>query len=672
MNAHKIGIAKATSHDMPMALIFGLLVLVLFLGLAFFFSEILLVLYGITAAFLITSFFNKIKQGNEEVHLKFSIPAYMPHIATILGSITIFFVPSSTIAPYDIFQINLLNYGRLAFSLLLTTFLPGYFLVDLLDNKSQMGTLEHALLSYMIGSFLVGCNGFILLVFGLPISLHAFLSTLILLSALALIHFCVKKRSSFDFDIKTSESNLLVIIGVAMLVVSTAFVLMNRYFPLTGEDVARHYGLAIALSSGFPVDPATLGAMQGYPYFFHIYLAMYFALTGLPTNVSYQLLYFLFLIPVFSFYAFVKGWFKEYTVHSIPTHSFFLLCLMGFGSIVTIIIKIFSPFSVIRDVLWVSSGKTFDIWLRVSLIPDIPSPASLMTTPAFFIFLLFLRKTVSPRLKMPILGLSFLIMYLTHIVESFTILPIVALLALMYRNNTWYEYLVLPVSLIVVLLLEFLSPYATYLGSSSMFSRLSLIYTLGFGFSFFPALVALIVENPVFKRFMILFSKVYVSIVRHWHQIRWLFPLTYLGLVIIWLLHTPLYFGSFSDRYVPLFVYPMRFGVAGLLSTAALFYYLPLILKDKELSFFLYMAGIGYILTETDNFFGFYLPHRHAKFILIGFIVISAWFIHNRYASYNNVSDDIRKKRFLWSLFVITVLGLLSTSFYFILWYYLL
>ncbi|MHA1712961.1 MAG: hypothetical protein ACTSW4_02800 [Candidatus Ranarchaeia archaeon] len=652
----------------------------IFAAISFVFGEILLVLLGCVFALLTTTLFFKIGEiggffkVSREIRFTFSAPFYLPYLVYAACICLINFIPSFPSLPSNIIEIPLMSYTRVIASLILTLFLPGFVIVGFIDPCKELSLLERALLSYLLSMFATATIGFAIMVLNqvilivAPIGQQVFVGVLLFAH---LIRFRRQKPTSTGNGITINSLDLSIFFVVILLELVSSIILLLHYFPLTFEDVRRHHLLATTLLNEVVSTLESPWEMQGYPYFFHLFLAVYFSLSGIASQPSYQLLYLLNPVVILAFYACMNAWFKGHELKMIPILATCFLGLMGFGSLVAIYIRMLDPALTTFQVLWTASGKSFDIWLRATYLPDIPSPSALMTAPSLFLFLLFLRKPVSQKIRMAGFGLCHLIIYLSHIVEGVTFLSVVLFYIVIFNEKQKSMYLVLPGNFALAALIEWLSPIPTYLASPYFNQRSLPSFLAGIALSMLILFVLMIKDRSPGQLVWTHTKKIVVKILNYSIAIRVIVLGLYILAWFVWIQEYPSFFGSFQAHYVPWFVEPMRFGFVGLMTVMAIFFWHKELKRDRIVSFFLAMAFIGFLWTTIDNFFELYLPHRHATMILMGLQIVSAWFVSKQAVHIRQTTDDRLQKLFFTGIIVLYIVGVLTTSFYVLLWYYL-
>jgi len=166
---------------------------------------------------------------------------------------------------------------------------------------------------------------------------------------------------------------------------------MISNLPLTTGDMTWHHGVALQYSNGFPVYAQRLITYQG-GYLFHICLAVLFALSGIPSALALQGLFFLSFIPVLAFYCSIKAWFNRDDEKKHASIATMLSILLGFGGLYVVFLKFTDPASSITQLLGIATSRTYDIYMRVLYLPDIVAPIWNVGLPAFFALLYFVKK----------------------------------------------------------------------------------------------------------------------------------------------------------------------------------------------------------------------------------------------------------------------------------------
>jgi hypothetical protein len=436
---------------------------------------------------------------------------------------------------------------------------------------------------------------------------------------------------------------------------------MFSNMPLTSGDMRRHYGLALQFSQGFPIYAGKIiGYLGGY--LFHIYLAIVFALSGIPPALAEQGLYLISFIPVIALYSAVKAWFSE-KEDKIPMITMFLSTLLGFGGLYALYLKCIQPAFSITKLLDITTYKTYDIYMRVILLPDIVAPTWNIGLPVFFMLLYFLKKdTCSCRkIFVPIL---IALGWLGHIAEPIIFILILFIYTVFFRKSgrgKFGPYVIL--GLLLVAIVDLIAPAQMYLRSVKE------AFSIPFFTSLFISMLIIIIEmaeDKLMANFSINLKNSILKIA--WKLGEWILLYIYVFSFVVWLaVEKNFNLWEWGGYYfVPFFVSPLRFGVVGLLAVTSILLYSTKIVHDRVLLFFLMLIPLGFILEQTANcgLLSYYPAYRYATLTFVGALVIAAFGVINLMKS---MSRSIRSTIVLCTILtVLMISSQLSTSLYYV------
>lgn len=559
--------------------------------------------------------------------------------------------------------IPLVNWVRYAASILLTSFLPGYLFLKVIDRKKILRGGVVLVLSYLCSLFITFLSVFSSLLFT---SSTGSSFTIIVSITIPLIILNLVKTCKINNSIKVNLNlvDLLFVISILSVVLIGSLLAMVSNLPITPGDMRLHHGFALDLSDGFPVYGDILVTYSG-GYLFHLYLNGLGSLSGVPLALSIHGLYFLSFIPVLAFYSLVKVWLKNCFGKRLIFTSTFMSILLGFGGLY-LCSQLFWNSNSLSTLLPVVTQRTYDIYMRILYLPDLVAPIWNIGLPCLFA-LLFLMKIRSPSvIRALIVPILVCLGYMAHISEVF-FFSVIALLSILLINNKQRigQYLVL--GLVLVACIDFIAPSPLYVINSGI--SLSLTYLVTFA-------LAILIISVEFFRYKNLLSKfdyfmiwLKEKVSNSWFFIKWVLVYFYCLSFIVWLVLYPNYnlwsWGGFS--YTPFFVFPLRFGVVGLLALFSLFCFFKEIVKKNELSLFLLLIPVGFILEQFGNYYPIYPAYRYATIAFIGACVIAAYGLLKIIDRLKQPSIK-RVYRIMISVFLVFLIfsGVFSTSLFYV------
>lgn len=642
--------------------VFSINTLVSFWAFSRLFDETLIFYLGVPFALSTFLFSSVLLRGsNKEWAFKIAngqIPKIFLGALTILSVLTVLLVPAYYGSIFDWANIPLINWLRYLSSIFLTMFLPGYFLLKIFDSQNSISLLATIALSYVLSMFITFITGFgMLLAYNSIFSLASFLLIAVTLALMAICYLRPSLKKHSTIDVSLVELGAL-LAALLVTIVGNIYV-MNSTRPLSGGDMWDHLAQALQYSKGFPIHEGML--IPGGPYLFHICLATFFQLCGLPSPIAYQALFILSFIPALSFYSLIKGWFPKRK--SISSVAILLVPLLGFGSLYAISLRVQNNAMILPSILSDAIRKTYDV-MDIMIIGPAHSnvvPILFIELPALFMFLYLLRKNMNSIPKLLLFALIVAVSYLGHVSGSFFMALTLLLYEIVMRGEGVKESALGGIlGLFVVFLVDISAPARNYVlgigGVSSSGNITFLVTLLLFSSSYMTSVLV--------RRFHITCKLIFNSFRKALSLIPWIILYAYLFSLIVWLYILPSYDAIKFGHYVftPFFIWPIRFGPIGLLLIICLSLYLEEIAKDKRLAFFLALATSGFALEQFANYYPLYLSYRFATLTLIGAIVLVA------YGVVKSSALLIRNKRILLTTILVFLMipGMLSSSlFYF-------
>lgn len=588
------------------------------------------------------------------------------YILTISSIIIVLSVPAYEGSMLEWVNIPPLNWLRYLSALLLTSFLPGYFLLKILDRKHVITGSIVIVLSYLLSLFTTFLAGFFILlsassikVLGLQIIITANIAFLVTR------HFTNREKPrNYLLNVNWTELGLI-LSALAVITVGSLLVMSNN-MPLTSGDMVRHYGTALDLSKGFSMYGGQLVTYPG-GYLFSVYLGVIFALAGIPAAIAVQGLYILSFMSLLAFYSTIKVWLSNLDKR-LPLVATVLSILLGFGGLYALHLKFADPTYVsIVQLLSTTTSKTYDIYMRVLYLPDIVAPLWNIGLPVFFTLLYFLKKESCLLTKAAIVSLLVTLGYLAHASEIFFFLFILFIYVLCIRRRNEAKigpYVVLGLG--VVALLDFIAPTQVYVLSGAG-TALSLPFVAALILATLTSVAELVKDRYAFRFSPNLRHSFLKKLRKSWTYGRWVLLYVYVFFLVVWLTIVNDFnlwaWGGFD--FTPFFVLPLRLGAVGLLAVIAIFVYFKKIIQNKSLFFFLLMIPIGFLLEQGANYYLLYYPaYRYGTLTFIGACVIAAY-------GFTTLIDKARqstKRKIIASVLLgfLIVSGMLSTTLFYV------
>jgi Protein of unknown function (DUF1616) len=539
---------------------------------------------------------------------------------------------------------------RLAAALLLSFFFPGYALVSTLLKKSELKSLAKLLVAYLFSILITGLTGYLMASLGFATATTIVLFSVINVLLLALFayakHSDKELQSPSNFLAGTSiiwnlvkqktfhnKSEIVVFASLFGLVILSTYYLYNGTIV---QDMWFHHGRTYLFTSGVFKDVSRID--DAYPPFQHAFLAVFFALSSIPSINAYVSINFLNIIPVFAFYYFFTNWLPNYKKVALMASTLLMLS-SGFGWIYVLNLAATNIASSPSDgfsLLYAAIVKTFDILTPNTFIdvanPTITTGLIIIVLPAGFVLLGMIKESNSTRLRYSLLlaGIS-LLGYLTQ--DEFALFGIIASVIPLVLGLTGKSHIFVAIiaALIAYVIFGKFSPGAYYMG-----------YYTGIPFPYDIKGLTVNHELPLFVP-LVLFTLftwfLYKAQLRQKLAYRLNIsalanklgnmakgtPLLVLAIIlfsvvsymyilsfIVWDLYVPTFNVFLNTDFfsvVPWYFYPLRFGVTGLLGLSFILSY---ILKRFEREVFVFgLIAIIAFLTGP-----YYDEMRFSKYIM--------------------------------------------------------
>jgi hypothetical protein len=551
-------------------------------------------------------------------------PETLLMVLSILCVILVLAVPTFDVPVLEWIEIPPLSWLRYISALFLTSFLPGYLILRVVNKEGEIKGCTTIVLSYLLSLFLSSLAGFLILLSSSSISALG-LPAIIVMDLMLLAIYYLKglktsKRHSLDLNLLELGATLPVFVGV--MLGSLAVMLSNM--PLTSGDTRWHCGYALQFYRGLPVYA---GRIIAYPYLFHVYLAMVFALSGIHPALAEQGLYIISFMPVLAFYSAMKAWFPA-REDKTPVVATFLSTLLGFGGLCALYLRLTYPgFSTTR-LLGIATSRTYDIYMRIPFLPDTIAPLWYVGLPVLYTLLYFLRKDAYSHAKRVFVPILTALGWLSHVAEPIIFTFMLLIYALFFRRSgegKFAPYMML--GLLLVAMVDIAAPVQFYLRSAGGAPSIPFYASLSL-------LALIIIIEAIEDKLMVDFSTKLKTLSskrleRAWRFGRWMLLYAYFFLSIVWLAVVKDFnlweWGGYDS--VPFFVLPLRFGAVGLIAIITAFLYLTKIVRNRVLLFFLTLIPLGFTLEQAASYglLPYYPASRYATVAFVGALAIAAF-----------------------------------------------
>jgi len=529
------------------------------------------------------------------------------------------------------------NWLRFGAATLLSAFLPGFFLFDVLNKKGFESPVRYFLFSYLLSVLIISvANLFAFLVFG---SWNP-LNVLVLANCVLFGIWVFAKRGK----VGCSRVSSMLIFAFIVLLLFFLFVSSVHNFFIYGDQF-DYNGWAISWAEA-PFYSLNGVIQPSYPWLAFAYLSTLFKTTGLPSVNTYVPLIVLNMMPIVAFFCLVR---TKANAHVSAIASFLAFFTSGFGWVYLPLINAENQVNALQQLGW----KTYDITVPnsfLSVTPDLSTSLLLIGLPSLLAVLavMFDDNQISSQKRYYFLtAVLTALAFLSHIEAGAILTGIFVLLVLAnYVKNTRLQLSFL-CGLLLVLVIDLVAPVQYYitvtvdLASShtpllllcivavsvsillaktyranlldslttvsvkktkNLLSKLrSVDYIVLFSFSIVQG--ALNNDNPPNKRFKCSLRALVFAL---------LIILSYsVTLVIYSIYFFPIF--HFNVSLFPWFIYPVRFGMVGALSLGFLLGCILFQWNKKEKLPYALILGIPLLLFL--GYCGLYQQQRVMKYI---------------------------------------------------------
>jgi hypothetical protein len=603
---------------------------ILFLIFSKIFAEISILYIGL--AFASCMFFfttavlrNEAKQRSLRIRNR-QIIEFFFYALTVSSIIIVLFIPVFEGSMLEWMRIPLLNWLRYLSSLLLTSFLPGYFLLKTLDRKDAIPISLVIVFSCLLSIFITFLAGFSILLSANPLNPSGLLAIITTNLTLGVVHYLTNRKKTRNYILTVDWVELGLISSILTVIAVGLVIAMVSNAPLTPGDMWNHYGTALDFSNGFPVYGGKLVTYPG-GYLFAIYLSVLFSQSGIPPAIAEQGLYILSFMPILAFYSATKVWLSWDQSQKLFSKATMFSIFLGFGGLYAMYMRFELPAYATVQLLGIVTSKTYDIYMRILYIPDIVAPLWIIGLPIFFVFLYFLKAKIPKLTEAALISTMVLFGYLAYSPDILLSILITLMFVLLLRQrNDEKKGPYITLGLVAVALFDLAAPAQVYvLSSAGTVPSLTFVVSL-----ILAALISL--AELVKDRHPHLFSTHLRDVLAEelekcWRYGRWVFIYLYVFFFVVWLTFLKDFnlwnWGGYT--FTPFFVLPSRLGAVGLFALVSIAIYFKKIVHNRALLFFLLLIPIGFIMEQAANSYTIYPAYRYGTLTFVGACVIAAY-----------------------------------------------
>jgi hypothetical protein len=371
--------------------------------------------------------------------------------ALFLAALVVYFVPSmgSSLIWADWFAIPATNYLRAVAAIVLSTFVPGYFLIRALDWGRRFSGLEILVLSFLLSLFVVplasvlaSAMGFTLVRSGVSLLLGLNLLMFLVYVVACALRFNKSPQGSTKMSLGKLHMTFrsvgarsgaagregiyfaISIAGVLGLVLALSYRLV--FFPpyLIGDQWPHHAVARLYEMYGNQVLATKLEPYYvNYPQWFHIYLASLFSVSGVPSTNTCFMINFMNAFGLLALYLLARSFFKRES-GSVGALAMALALFSGFGWVYDLWLRVVGAYP--GDVLmrlYQTSISTYDVAFANTYFgsahPELTSDLQVMALPALLMLLMLTnRSDLRNRASYVLVSLLVALAFLAHVAEG--------------------------------------------------------------------------------------------------------------------------------------------------------------------------------------------------------------------------------------------------------------
>jgi len=542
---------------------------------------------------------------------------------------------------------------QLVGAFLLSFFFPGNALVNLMTKGNQLRALPMLLLSFLFSMLIVGFSVYVVeILIGAPAE---YVNTAIIgvnISILIVYIVYNKNKKTLSFNLDATKSFSLSGSKFRMMVTQENFALFIIFASIFGlvlfytcylesgvivGDQWFHHGKAILINSGAFKEIAMSGEGKYNLPFFSGLLAGFFNLSGVPSVNAYVSLNILNMIPIFAFYYFFSRWIPPNQRKAVVIATTLFVLSSGFGWVLVVnssfISSYQSPESSL-EILHSASIRSSDIRTPNTFInvghPTFTSPLIIIGLPTGFVLLGLIKehKAMQYKLRYICIIVAITVLGIVSHPEFYLFIIIASILTLSFRlsyGNLIYTSLLFAISFCI--LIDFVSPQNYYSAVEILNAPL-----LALSLVFVSILWVLYITRILSKVHLFSITHNFLSIkfsssTRTAISIAIISVLAYLYLFSFLILQAlsiddiQIQVGTSTQRNIPWYLYPMKFGAVGLLGLAFIASYL---FKRFEKEYFIF--GIIAVLALISG--PYYDEHRFSKYVMVGMIGFASLLVY--------------------------------------------
>ncbi len=561
---------------------------------------------------------------------------------------------------------------QLVAAFLLTFFFPGYVFVYFFANVHPLERLPKILLSFIFSMLIAGFSVYVVtVIIAIP---AAYLNLIIIgidVSILFpyIIYSKMKKTLSLNLDIigsffselvskfpmmVTKENSALFIIFASLFGMVIFYTCYLENGVIVG-DQWLHHGRALLIKSGTFRDFTTSDEGRYDTPLFPALIAGFFSISGVPSVNAYVSLNVLNMMTIFAFYYFFSRWIPSNQRKAVILATTLVVLSSGFGWILVLDNSLtnshHSTQSSLENLHW-ASIKSSDIRTPNTFFnvghPTFTSPLIILGLPAGFVLLGVLKEHNAKQSKLRFIGIitAIVVFGISSHPEFYLFIIIGSILLLSFRLSSGnLIYLSFIWALSICVLIDLLSPqnyYTTVKILKAPLLILCFVY-VSILWGLYRTMILSNLSRLKFVSDSFHFAKFKNIISKNTAKIAVISVLVYLYFFTFVVLEAlsvddiQIQVGTSTQRNIPWYLYPVKFGVVGLLGLAFILSYL---FKrfEKEIFVFGIIAVVALIAGP------YYDEHRLSKYIMVGMVGFTSLLIYKVIFFLQRPNHDSRKQ----------------------------
>lgn len=553
---------------------------------------------GLACSFLLAYLLGSMRQNQASNNVRFPVPfganpvggKLTPfHVIYLAAILAVLLVPSHPETVFNIWnEIGLLSYVRLIGSILLEGFLPGYAILQMMDTKAERRRplFVNIVPAFILSLLLATVLEWILLRFKVEISWHSPISALFWLALLLVsVYVGWQRKARLTSEVKATHqfrTEGMILVNI-ILFYSVAGIFLNLLDRLLFFDAPVHISGALSIiRANRPVEEdhflqRIVGEGLWYPSWFRLFLANFFLVSGFPPINGGHIIDLLILkpMPIIAFYEMARAFVgkRNVKVPIVATAIFFLFSgFVGLSSLKSGLgmLQGLARSAVLqqREIFFgfldqVSSQNAYIAQYPIYtqfIHAVVPSPIGL--TAMLFLLTLAKRKHFSAIWKGVLVFAASTVGFAFHEVEIILMVFVFYPLLMIFLRDSFEPIVFLSatvMSFLFILLMDWMAPESFFLSRGEFWLAMVtsiLLLALAIGLKY--------VRKPS-TRFDLHVSVRLLSLASA------ILILLYITSLLLWYV-TPTKAQSWV--FVPWYLYPIAYGVAGLLALVELVYLL--------------------------------------------------------------------------------------------------